>query len=146
VVDLHIHTSRFQAFQPEQGVPIRITLSHPRWKLPYVLTRKVPVLAPGRDYFKSPPEVFRARYLEQLDEVGAAEIRRLLEDIAVAEESDSVVLLCYEDLSKPDTWCHRRLFAEWWYDQTGETVDDLAGEPRPDAPPPPAVDSMSLFG
>ena len=37
----------------------------------------------------------------------------------------TLVLLCYEDLRKPDQWCHRTLFAEWWQKMTGEVINEL---------------------
>jgi uncharacterized protein YeaO (DUF488 family) len=33
-----------------------------------------------------------------------------------------LVLLCFEDLSRPDAWCHRSLLAEWISQHTGETI------------------------
>jgi hypothetical protein len=38
-----------------------------------------------------------------------------------------LALLCYEDLSEPGTFCHRRMFAEWWSERTGEKVEELGG-------------------
>ncbi|WP_158812326.1 hypothetical protein [Streptomyces fulvoviolaceus] len=46
---LTLFTNRFQAFQPSQGVPVRITLDGVRFKLPYSLIHSVRELAPRRD-------------------------------------------------------------------------------------------------
>jgi hypothetical protein len=35
-----------------------------------------------------------------------------------------VLLLCYEDVLAGD-WCHRKVFAEWWQEQTGQVVEEL---------------------
>ena len=35
-----------------------------------------------------------------------------------------MILLCYEDVTNPDEWCHRTVFAKWWEDNTGETVEE----------------------
>ncbi|MDR2170525.1 MAG: hypothetical protein LBP59_10320 [Planctomycetaceae bacterium] len=41
-----------------------------------------------------------------------------------------VVLLCYEDVSKVGQWCHRRMFAEWWENKTGEIIEELSDKPK----------------
>lgn len=40
------------------------------------------------------------------------------------EDRKPLALLCYEDLDAGE-WCHRRLFAEWWQEQTGQAIEDL---------------------
>jgi hypothetical protein len=39
-------------------------------------------------------------------------------------------LLCFEDLTKPGLWCHRRPFANWWLENTGEVVPELEPDVR----------------
>ena len=39
--------------------------------------------------------------------------------------NERLVLLCYEDLTKPGLRCHRRLFANWWCENTGDVVPEL---------------------
>lgn len=41
-----------------------------------------------------------------------------------------VVLCCYEDVRKPGEWCHRLVFAEWWFKRTGEKIIELQ-DPSP---------------
>lgn len=50
------------------------------------------------------------------------------------DEGKDVVLCCYEDVRKPNEWCHRLVFAEWWYEKTGEKIEEL-----PDPSPIPGV-------
>jgi hypothetical protein len=49
----------------------------------------------------------------------------VLKAFATAHGSEGVVLLCFEDLTKPGEWCHRRSFAAWWDEKTGQKVDEL---------------------
>ena len=56
---------------------------------------------------------------------------------AITEQSGDhrLVLLCFEDLSKPGEWCHRRIFADWWKDITGDHVRELGPLPRHEQDP-----------
>ena len=41
-------------------------------------------------------------------------------------------LLCYEDVRKGESdWCHRTMFAKWWFEKTGEVIPEL---PDPSTP------------
>lgn len=122
---LTLFTSRYQEYQPSQGVPVRITLGAPRFKLPYKLAHSVRELAPRRDYFSKPLPEFTTAYRADLDRLGAARVAQLLEAIAEEEGDHRLVLLCFEDLTKPAEWCHRRVFASWWRDVTGDVVREL---------------------
>ncbi|MDH6624342.1 hypothetical protein M2271_002144 [Streptomyces sp. LBL] len=123
---LTLFTSRFQAFQPPQGVPVRITLGGVRFKLPYSLTHSVRELAPRRDYLSVPEPDFTTAYRADLDRLGPERIAARLRQIAEAENDHRLVLLCFEDLSAPRQWCHRRIFAAWWKEATGDAVRELS--------------------
>ncbi|WP_406172105.1 DUF488 family protein [Streptomyces sp. NBC_00996] len=123
---LTLFTNRYQAYQPPQGVPVRITLGAPRFKLPYSLTHSVRELAPRRDYLSLSEPEFTKAYRADLDRLGPARIAERLKEIAEAESDHRLVLLCFEDLSKPALWCHRRTFASWWKDATGDEVRELS--------------------
>ena len=126
---LTLFTNRFQAFTPAQGVPVRITRGNPRWKLAYELAHQVHELAPGTSYFREPEPVFTAGYRADLDRIGAPKIAELLQTITTQAGDHRLVLLCFEDLSRPGEWCHRRIFADWWHERTGDLVRELG--PRP---------------
>ncbi|MGW4073794.1 hypothetical protein ACWELB_09790 [Streptomyces asiaticus] len=123
---LTLFTNRYQAFQSSQGVPVRITLGAPRFKLSYSLTHVVPELAPRREYFSKPLPEFTAAYRGDLDRLGATRVADRLRQIAEAEGDHRLVLLCFEDLADAAQWCHRRIFASWWKDATGDTVRELS--------------------
>jgi hypothetical protein len=127
-VTLTLYTNRYQAFRPAMGVPVKITLGHPRFRLPYVLEHRVPELAPARSYFNAPEAEFERRYYEQLAKHGVPLLAEKLQAVADKAGEDRLVLLCFEDLTKfddPVLACHRRMFAMWWEQQTGDPVREL---------------------
>jgi hypothetical protein len=127
---LTLFTNRFQNFQPGQGTPVRITRGAPRWKLADPLDHPVRELAPWGPYFgKALPE-FTSGFRADLDKVGAPRIAELLQAITEQARDHRLVLLCFEDLSKPGEWCHRRIFADWWKDTTGDDVRELGPLPQ----------------
>ncbi|KPI15704.1 hypothetical protein OK074_2149 [Actinobacteria bacterium OK074] len=120
-----LFTYRYQGFEPSMGVPVRITLGAPRWVLPYVLEHQVREAAPSREYFGVARPTYEAAYLAQLDRCGVEFFASRFREIAAAGRDLRLVLLCFEDLSEPGQWCHRRMFAEWWQEETGARVREL---------------------
>lgn len=108
-------------------VPIRITAGHPRFRLGYSLAGTISELAPSRSMLAiDDPIVFRNAYESQLDEVGVDVLTQRFDEVLGAEESDRLVLLCFEDISRlGELSCHRRIFAHWWEARTGEEVPEL---------------------
>ena len=123
---LTLFTNRYQAYQPPQGVPVRITLGAPRFKLPYVIKYAMRELAPRREYFSKCRSEFTAAYRADLDRMGAVRVAERLQEIAGVEQDHRLVLLCFEELSDPAQWCHRRIFAAWWKEVTGDEVRELS--------------------
>ncbi|MER7474889.1 hypothetical protein [Micromonospora sp. NPDC000018] len=70
---------------------------------------------------------YRHIYLERLEAAGVDLISEQLAEIADVAGTDRLVLLCFCDLNvpPPDNWCHRRMFAAWWEDQTTREVREL---------------------
>ncbi|MFF3060157.1 hypothetical protein [Streptomyces sp. NPDC057909] len=120
-----LFTHRYQGFEPAMGIPVRITLSPPRWTLPYAMEYQVREAAPSREYFGWPRPDFEKAYRAQLDNRGLDFFGPRFQEIAVAGRDLRLVLLCFEDLAKPGEWCHRRMFAAWWREQTGAPVREL---------------------
>lgn len=120
-----LFTCRYQGFEPAMGTPVRITLSAPRWTLPYALEHQVREAAPSREYFGSPRPDFERAYRAQLDSFGVDFFGPRFQEVAVAGRDLRLVLLCFEDLAKPGEWCHRRMFATWWREQAGAQVREL---------------------
>ena len=49
---------------------------------------------------------------------------RKVYDALVLAFTDEVTLLCYEDLTKPNEWCHRRIVAGWFETNLGVEVPE----------------------
>lgn len=128
---MHVFTSRYSNKSIAQSdlIPIGISLYPPRWKTPYKVQGYIKELAPTRDMFGLPYQEYKPKYLAVLESLGVEKIRQLIQASVPAQaKSNKVVLLCFEDLSKPDKWCHRRIFAEWWKEKTGEVILEMAKE------------------
>jgi rubrerythrin len=46
------------------------------------------------------------------------------EDVSARHGGERLVLLCFEDVLAGES-CHRRTFAQWWEEQTGQEVPEL---------------------
>ena len=126
---VRLATGRYRTFEKSMGVPVAISLGKPKWPLPYQIVDEIRRLMPwgllNRDLDF---DEFTLRYRERLDRTGVEALAVRFEQIA-SEHGEPVVLLCWEDLSKAS--CHRRVFANWWTERTGESVPELEPTPRP---------------
>ncbi|MFR9780164.1 hypothetical protein ACL02O_29425 [Micromonospora sp. MS34] len=124
---MQLFTNRYQRFRPDQGAPVRTTVGKPRFPLPYDLAGFARLLAPSYAMLRMAEGPYRHIYLERLEAAGVDLISEQFAEIADAAGSEQLVLLCFCDLNvpPPDNWCHRRMFAAWWEDQTGNEVHEL---------------------
>lgn len=132
-----IFTSRYSNPELRSGkyTAVRISLGTPKWKIGYNLDAEMPDLMPFGLLNKFDRyEDFERAYFARLDQKG---VRRILSQLQRLESlGKDVVLLCYEDIRKgPDDWCHRRTFAKWWQQNTGEVIQELY-DPTPDPTKP----------
>jgi hypothetical protein len=109
--------------------PIRTSIGFPRFKLKYELAGVIRALMPTRPMLKLPRPEYEALYLGKLDQVGIEELQRQFEELD--PDGKGLVLLCFEDLTKPGEWCHRRMFATWFEERTGQAVPELVDEVWP---------------
>ncbi len=125
--EIAIATSRFWSHQliRESGlVPVGHTVGAPKFGMPEA--GNLGVLAPHGIDRTLTERRFRRLYVERLERFGVEKIAGLLRAVADAYDAPGVVLLCFEDLTQPGQWCHRRIFADWWEKQTGQPVPELA--------------------
>jgi hypothetical protein len=106
-------------------VPVQIAVGAPRG---VAWARNVPRISELAPYglLKKPRlegEEFRSRYLERLQKSGAQAIQARFEAV-YAEYQVPLLLLCWEPPGEP---CHRRDFARWWWQQTGQRVPEAQG-------------------
>ena len=106
--------------------PVGISVGKPRFSTGYEIREQCYALAPRYDMLKLGYEEYKAEYFKKL------------------------VLLCFEDIRKPENWCHRTLFAEWWLAHTGEVIEempeaDALKQPKAAKPPEEKVEQLSLL-
>ena len=131
-----VYTSRYSNPELKTGkyTAVRISLGTPKWPIGYNLDAEMPDLMPFGLLNKFEQyEDFERAYFARLDQKG---LQRILSQLQRFERlGKDVVLLCYEDIRKPDDWCHRRTFADWWLKNTGEAIPELF-DPTPDPSKP----------
>lgn len=119
---------------PRKHAPIRISARGPRFAVPYQLAGCCEEITPAWEVVRlsaTDPEGFVGAYFHQQLCGGSysnrvvarrvKEIRRAIDAIAGGREP---VLLCFCK-GEQTQYCHRRLFAQWWQDETGERVKEL---------------------
>ena len=131
-----VYTSRYSNPELKTGkyTAVRISLGTPKWPIGYNLDAEMPDLMPFGLLNKFEQyEDFERAYFARMDQKG---VQRILSQLQRFERlGKDVVLLCYEDIRKPDDWCHRRTFADWWLKNTGEAIPELF-DPTPDPSKP----------
>lgn len=106
-------------------VPVGISRGTPRFPVPFKY-RMARLLAPSKETFGLRSDAdFERAYLAELEQAGAEKIDAMLSKISAQEGGQDLCLLCFEDLTKPGQVCHRSMFAAWWFEQTGEAVEEL---------------------
>jgi hypothetical protein len=71
---------------------------------------------------------FAKSYRGRLDAFGVETLAIRFAEISRAHHDRGLVLLCFEPAG---AFCHRRVFAEWWLQRTGQQVPELTGEQPP---------------
>lgn len=151
-----IFTARYsnKTLRTDGYYPVGISIGTPKFPLGYDLREQCYALAPKGFMLKMEYEPYREAYFQKLEDIGVDKIIRIVQrlDAKAQEEGKDLVLLCYEDIRKPENWCHRTLFAEWWQSKTGEVIAELAeadplkapkkAAPQPEEEP---VQQTSLF-
>jgi len=133
-----IYTSRFS--NPElkscKYTAIQISTGKPRWKLGYPLSGEIKSLAPYGVFNKFTGDEFNAEYIKRLESYG---VNKIMNDLQkYGDCGKDVVLLCFEDITKPGQTCHRAIFSDWWLKKTGVKItelydpshDDINGSPN----------------
>lgn len=125
-----IYTSRFSNPELKSGkyTAVRISLGSPRWKIGYEIAGVIRDLMPVGLFKIENVEDFTPLYFARLEQAGVDKIRSQINHFE--RMGKPVVLLCFEDVRKPDWWCHRRVFADWWLEKTGDVIEELI-DPSP---------------
>lgn len=123
-------TCSYSEWHPDMGAMVRITLGNARGKTPDF---EVPDLAPRRAYFNAPTEEFIRKYRLQLNAYGVPHFQQIFTTMTDIASGAPLVLCCFERLNRQGE-CHRRDFACWWYENTGEDIPELGAKPIRPAP------------
>jgi hypothetical protein len=124
---VRLYTARFanETLATHPAAKVQISLGAPKFPLPYNL-HQVLELAPAGWMLQLEEPKFAIAYARKLDRLGVRRIQTALEEVA---NDAGAVLLCYENLTKPGVWCHRRNLAAWLEQQTGHPVAELGDVP-----------------
>lgn len=120
---IELATGNYRTFESPMGVPVRITVGAPRWPLDYELRHFIRRLAPW-GLMKLGGEEFVQAYRERLDRLDVDALAERFEVISAEEGGQRLVLLCYEDVLGGQL-CHRRVWADWWYERTGQLIPEI---------------------
>ncbi|MCA1728585.1 MAG: DUF488 domain-containing protein [Actinobacteria bacterium] len=95
--------------------------------LPYRYKR-LPALFPSRNLLKRwnagtiDPDAYARVYRDYLDSLGPEEMTGQLEKKSAGDGETPLVLLCF---CSPGEFCHRRVWADWYRENTGQEVPEL---------------------
>jgi uncharacterized protein YeaO (DUF488 family) len=130
---LKLMTSRYQAgdlIAASGAAPVGISLWGVRFKIPYTVAARIKELAPDSGTLKSLKseeidwDQFEVAYIAKLDGFGAEFIESRLASVALEVGNRKLALLCFENIHEGDP-CHRRTFARWFEEKTGQAVPEL---------------------
>lgn len=113
--------------------PVGISWGNPRYSTGYRY-RCLYDLAPSRETFAIEDSgEARARYREGLDELGVEHIEARLRKLSSEHGGLPLVLLCHEDVLGKHELCHRRWFARWYEELSGNPVPELEAGMLPES-------------
>jgi len=122
-------TSRFYnpvVKERDNLIRVGIVLWRPRYGLGYDVDAYLTELRPDQYMMGLEDDAFTAAYMAKLDRQGVDVIRQRLDEIRATHGQREIVLLCYEHVKDPTEYdCHRQLFARWWEQKTGESIEEL---------------------
>jgi hypothetical protein len=121
-----IATCSWRGFRPEMGIAVGISRGVPTFPLDYRYVR-LPILQPDGWMFSiASDDEFNHEYRKKLGRIGTRRIAAELGAISSEAGGRTLVLLCFERLEGPnDMRCHRRVFARFWEERTGQHVPEL---------------------
>jgi hypothetical protein len=112
-------------FARPMGVPIRTTVGQsPRW---FKHDHEISVLLAPHGIFRNDsltvPQMIVA-YTQRLDD-NADELIESLNDISARHGGERLVFLCFDDVHKPGSYCHRTWAGAWFHERHGLVVPEL---------------------
>lgn len=121
-----IYTSSYRAALAcdDELVVVRISIGKPKWVAPAIADAMpfVRELAPFGAFHIKDDETFERLYRERLDRMGVDRIEDRFQAIARQRAGVPLALCCFE---RDPADCHRRSFARWWLEQSGEVIREF---------------------
>jgi hypothetical protein len=125
-VTVELATASYRSFIPQMGIAVATSLGRPKWPLSYELVEEVHALKPW-GLMEVPDSEFNERFRARLEKTGVAKLQRVFHAISGKHKGQRLVLLCHEQVLGPKAkCCHRRDWAEWWRERTGQVVPELS--------------------
>jgi hypothetical protein len=128
-----IYTAPWKLMREPPGglVPVRISIGRPKFIKDSHRFPSIRELMPF-DILGMEHDQFKLAYRRHLEHVGVETIHDRFDQLHRRHHDRPLALTCFEDLLKPGTWCHRRMFAAWWQEHTGEDIPELQFTYAPD--------------
>lgn len=118
--------NRMSAEEWARYAAIRTSRGAPRFPLRYNMAGTAGALMPPRHLLGvDDAEEYADAYRLHLEQQGAHYIRTELAAISGDAGGRPLALLCFCNLERGQ-FCHRRIFAEWWEEKTGEAVPEVS--------------------
>lgn len=120
-----LYTARWSNRHLESGeyAPVRTTLGAPKFPIPYEYDH-FKALSPQGWMMKLNEDDFARAYRVHLDRTGLKFLIGAFKLLGARNGWKPLTLLCFEDVHGGE-FCHRRVFAEWWEEKTGQKVEEL---------------------
>ena len=130
---MELYTSHWknQGLTDLDVVPVGISRGVPRGKLARQLPyryKRITNLAPRSELFVRwkagmvGPDEYTRIYRSHLDSLGSEKVMGQLEKKSTGNGGKPLVLLCW---CAPGEFCHRRIWADWYLEKTGQEVPEL---------------------
>jgi hypothetical protein len=127
-MEARLATSSYGGWAPRQGMAaVAISVGKPKFPLRYEIAGEIDELKPFGLLGIEDEHEFETAYRARLDRVGVERLREIFDETARDTGASTLVLCCFE---KDPAECHRRQFAAFWKEQTGEEIPELAPRRR----------------
>ena len=139
--NLDIATCSYSAYRRPMGVPIITSLGTPKWWEDARIVAKS--VQPFGVFGKYTGFIeYRTAYEDRLNSL-RHKLEAEFNELGQNYPQQTLVMLCFCDVRKPDGWCHRTMAAKWLEANFGLVVPELTLTIKPQRPAP--LPPLSLF-
>ena len=111
-------------------MPVSISRFPPSWYIgkQFMALAPSPTLLSDSRHNNLSYEAYLERYTSET--LSKLDVETVYNNILIAAGGKEPVLLCFEDLTKPGEWCHRRIVSGWFFKELGVTVPEFIITPK----------------